>query len=787
MKKIILSLVMVLITTISFSQITLTVSSTPVSCYGGSNGSATVTVSGGTGPYTFTWTPTGSNSATLSLVTSGVYTVTVEDATAATATATVNIAQPTALVSTPSTTNVTCFGMCNGAATALVNGGTTPYIYLWGSTPTQTTQTATNLCAGAYTVQVTDANNCVTISNFSLSQPTPLNVFASSNNASCGGTCDGSVFTQASGGTPAYTYSWSAGGFFGPFANGLCPGMYSVNVIDANGCIATATAVVNSTGTGSLSGVTTTLTSYNESCYLSGDGAIDLELGGTNPGPFTYQWNTGASTQDLTNLSTSYYTVIIFDASMNCMSVSDTVTFDGTNCGTIDGNVFMDNNADCINNSGDNNYQYASIMVNPGNRWAYTDMNGNYTLNNLPYGTYSITLNTYNGLVATCTTTINTTINSGSPNSINNNLSAGFNSAFQPDMQVSAYSNGIVPGFVCHMYYYLSNLNNVNGSGLFKAKLPSPFIPAITGATPAGYTISGDTVIWSFSNITYSSGSQIFHISFTTPLTTTLGSTFTSCAYAQTSITDFNPANNTYCYSRMVTGSFDPNDKGVTPMGTGPSGNISVNDTELTYLIRFQNTGNGPAVNIVVKDTISTNLDISTFQMLNASHTYAVDILPGNVLRWKFDNIMLVDSNTNEPASHGFIQYRIKRGVINTIGTEIKNTAYIYFDFNDPVITNTTLNTIAADPVSVMSLSKNENDWLVYPNPNSGTLYLINNTPSLEESQIQIVNAMGQVVHTETTSSNRKAIDLSKLNNGVYFVKISSDTHNSVKRIVLSK
>ncbi|MBK6836829.1 MAG: hypothetical protein IPG89_22240 [Bacteroidetes bacterium] len=109
-----------------------------------------------------------------------------------------------------------------------------------------------------------------------------------------------------------------------------------------------------------------------------------------------------------------------------------------------------------------------------------------------------------------------------------------------------------------------------------------------------------------------------------------------------------------------------------------------------------------------MKDTLSPNVDINTFEMLAQVTIYNIDILPGNVLRWKFNNIMLPDSNSNEPASHGYIQYRIKRTNNNTPGTQIKNTAYIYFDFNEPVITNTTINTI--ETITGIKSSFNTND-----------------------------------------------------------------------------
>jgi hypothetical protein len=336
------------------------------------------------------------------------------------------------------------------------------------------------------------------------------------------------------------------------------------------------------------------------------------------------------------------------------------------------------------------------------------------------------------------------------------------------------------------MNYYCYNYNTFNANGIFKATLPSAFIPNITNVFPSNYTLSADTIIWNFANINYMNWSPNFYIDFTTPLSTPLGSTFTSCMWAQPTVADLNYSDNSFCYQRTVTGSYDPNDKTVSPVGVGATGDIAASVTDLTYLIRFQNTGNGPAVNIFIKDTLSTNVDVNTFEMLGSSHNYIIDILPGNILRWKFNNIMLPDSNSNEPGSHGYVQYRIKRTNNNTPGTQIKNTAYIYFDFNEPVVTNTAINTI--ETITGIKSNFNSNDeWNVYPNPSTGALYIVNSSTVKEASQVQILNAIGQTVLDETITSNYKNIDLSKLNNGVYFVKITSDKNSTVKRIVLSK
>ncbi|MBC7383040.1 MAG: T9SS type A sorting domain-containing protein [Bacteroidia bacterium] len=785
MKKIILSVLMLLMHSYAFSQITLTSTISNVSCFGGSNGSGTVTATGGTGPYTYTWTPTNTNSSIITGVAAGTYTVNVEDAVANTSSLVVNISQPTQ-INVQTNTYAACYGSCSGYSQVFAFGGAMPYTYLWSNGVTSDQNG--NLCVGIYSVQVTSANGCTGTTTINIIQPPTLSVTANKTNATCNITCDGSASANITGGIGPFSYYWLPSGATTSSISNLCCGNYSL-VVNDNGSQCSESIMFNIVASGNNAIPNTTITSIvnNETCFQSIDGSIDLSVSGSNNGPFTYLWSNGAITQDIYNLQSNIYSVTIVDANSNCSTIFDTVSSIGINCGTILGKVYVDNNSDCNNNTGDNNFQNSLITVNPGNRYAYTNSNGTYVVNNLPYGTYSITLNNNTvNIYPTCTTTINTSVSSGNPNSINNNLSIEFNSATQPDMQITGWNAGVVPGISCHISYSLENLNMITCSGILKITLPSSFIPNITNVIPSSYTISGDTILWNFSNITYSIGAQYYRIDFTPPQSTPLGSLFMNCAFAQASMTDFNSTNNTFCYQRMVTGSYDPNDKTVSPVGVGANGDIAATETDLTYLIRFQNTGNGPAVNIVVKDTLSPNVNINTFEMLGASHNYNIDILPGNVLRWKFNNIMLADSGTNEPASHGYIQYRIKRTNNNAPGTQIKNTAYIYFDFNAPVVTNTAINTIETI-TGIHSQSANENGWNVYPNPSTGALYIVNSSMLKEYGQIQVLNAMGQIVMEESMNGNYKNIELSKLNNGIYFVKITSDKQSVIKRIVLNK
>lgn len=145
----------------------------------------------------------------------------------------------------------------------------------------------------------------------------------------------------------------------------------------------------------------------------------------------------------------------------------------------------------------------------------------------------------------------------------------------------------------------------------------------------------------------------------------------------------------TWC--SIFTGSYDPNDKQAQPLGITSNHYID-SVQEIDYQIRFQNTGNDTAFHVYILDTLSAALDLSTFMPGAASHDYTYDILGGTptVVRFDFYNILLLDSNANEPESHGFVQFRIGQSAANPQGTLIENSAAIYFDFNPPIITNTT-------------------------------------------------------------------------------------------------
>jgi uncharacterized repeat protein (TIGR01451 family) len=229
-----------------------------------------------------------------------------------------------------------------------------------------------------------------------------------------------------------------------------------------------------------------------------------------------------------------------------------------------------------------------------------------------------------------------------------------------------------------------------------------------------------------------------------------------------------------------VVNSYDPNTKEVMPRGIGAAGVIPPTQDELTYTIHFQNTGNASAINVKIVDTLDAHIIPQSLIILGRSHAMTPQWLAPGVVRFNFNNINLPDSNANEPLSHGYVTFIVMLNDTLPLGTEIENKAGIYFDFNAPIITNTTLNTVdILTETKYQTISENIS---IYPNPAQDQLTLrISNFKNDKNSFVEIYNLSGKLVLSQTIVNSSTFLDLAKFDKGLYILKsnVMGEIHTS--------
>lgn len=379
--------------------VTASIAPTAVSCFNGTNGSATVTASGGTGPYTYSWSPTGGVGATANGLIPGSYSVTVTDSRGCTIVVSTTITQPSQVIAQiNNSTNVTCNGGTNGSATVAGSGGTPAYTYAWAPSGGNGA-TGTGMAAGNYTVTITDSRGCTSTANITITQPTAITATLQNvTNVTCNGAADGSASVNASGGNPAYNFSWSPSGGNSSTASGLPAGNYTVTVTDASGC--TRTVATNIT---QPAPVTATVSPVPVRCNGAFNGSVSATAGG-GTGPYSYNWlPSGGAGASATGLGAGTYTVTVTDANGCTRSASASINEPSaitytTNttpaaCGVADGSATV------TPSGGIGPYSYS---------WAPTGGNG-ATASNIPAGAYNVTITDANGCTITAAVGVSNT------------------------------------------------------------------------------------------------------------------------------------------------------------------------------------------------------------------------------------------------------------------------------------------------------------------------------------------------------------------------------------------
>jgi len=369
------------------------ISTDPVDCASGSNGTVNLTVSGGTPVYNYTW-----SEGTPPPYPAGSYSVTITDANGCTNVEPFSIIEPNSITITPSHTDLLCYNDNSGTASVTVGGGTAPYVYAWpgGST----TNSATGLPAGPVIVTITDANSCTVTNTITINQPTQVTAtISSSSDATCAGYCDGQATVTVSGGTPAYNYIWSNLSTAST-ATLLCAGNYTVTVFDSNNCTATASETISAPA-GMVANISST---QSVSCNGECDGTATVNVT-SGSSPYTYSWPAaGGSNATGVNLCVGSHTVTVTDSHLCTTTATAVISEPSILTATISAFTdatcygYCDGTATVVPAGGTPPYSYFW--------WAGTSGASAY-VSILCAGAHTVTITDNNGCTATATVAIN--------------------------------------------------------------------------------------------------------------------------------------------------------------------------------------------------------------------------------------------------------------------------------------------------------------------------------------------------------------------------------------------
>jgi len=682
------------------------------------------------------------------------------------------------------TTNAVMPSNCfDGSATVTPANGTAPYAIVWNTVPAQIGPTATGLSPGNYVATVTDAVGCTRLAYVNVpAGPNYLQVTSQIAHATCAD-ANGAINITVTGGDGTYSYTWSNGATTQDLS-GLVAGSYTVVVADGAGCTITAYKYVQSS-----SPINVNIIATAPSC-----GGVDGELVAQVTGgsaPYTFVWSGNITTQNLSNIGPGSYYVTVTDG--NGCTGSDWYWLDESqSCKImISGRVYNDLNGNCVQDNGEGALSNVMVNASPGYHYASTDNNGYYSIL-ADAGTYDVTAYSptfWDQVCPTAPQAIN--IVATTPGGVFN----GNNFFLQPDsvfndLRVYVYSGPARPGFP--MTWYV-NVHNAGTTALAPVlAFEHDALLSYSSSSPSGnYTSATNTLTWNVPLMAPQS-SRTFYVYGTLSTAAVIGNYTTGIADVTIAGVDVTPADNSDVHEALITGSYDPNDKAVEPAGLGEDGLITAQDTLLHYLIRFQNTGTDTAFTVVIRDTLDPALDVTSFRLDGYSHSMEYSITGEGIVAFTFNNILLPDSFRNEPRSHGYVSYFIERKMDIDFGTRIENTAHIYFDFNLPIVTNTTVNTLFDPTVGITPVYGF--NLALQPNPSSDLSMLQLSLKKGTDVNYSIQDLSGRIIQQRSAgfmAAGEHFIPISRqqlgLSEGIYLIRVDAGTQSMTKKWILVK
>jgi hypothetical protein len=542
-------------------------------------------------------------------------------------------------------------------------------------------------------------------------------------------------------------------------------------------------------------------------CIYNTDGsASPIVTGGT--APYSYAYSNGTSAQNAVNLGTGQYHLTVTDAN-GCSSgswfwITNANTSQDCYC-TISGDVYVDGNANCTQDAGENGVEHIMIHCS-GHGYTFTDASGHYSFQ-VPTGTYTISeqVNQYYPLSA-CQSNNNvvSVVAASGCNTV-----VDFANVINPlhDLKIITVNATLppIPGNAYQQQVIVKNQGTITESGIQLGYEHDGQLPFVNSSLPALTQLNSSlepnwySVQSGFPSLSPGSTSVML-LNFNTPASIPLGTTIdfydtvTHAAPIDVNwLLDNSPWNNVNTYQTTVVGSYDPNYKEVTPKGAGAAGYIPMETTEFDYTIHFQNEGTYFAQNIVVTDQLDDDFDWTTFKPGYSEYDYSTTISETGLVTFTFANINLPWKELyGDALSSALVHYSIERKTTTPVGTEFTNTANIYFDYNAPITTNTTLNTLAVTGIDDHEPGTDGTAITVelYPVPASDQLTIrVNNVSKDEAATVSIIDLTGKLVLSENIDLSKGSTvvtaNLSALMTGTYLTRVQFENGASVIRKII--
>lgn len=684
-------------------------------------------------------------------------------------------------------------GLNNGSFVINVNG-TPPFTYAWSTGAT--TANVSGLAPGDYALTVTDAGSSLDTTLtvqalFELQFIGGPEVAMIQND--CDNMCTGMVqlSTYMLMGTEPYAFQFppmSQGAGMAVFG-GLCAGNnYQTTVTDANGCpgtvdlsdvvMAVSPSIVNVTGT-------------SPACDLEANGTITVVLDGSAASELQVSRVGGGYSQThypawgvpyvINDLPAGDYDLISAIPLLGCAhGYSSTVSQLPAPCGSVSGTVFNDADQDCAHDAGEYGLPFRVLTIEPGPSFMITDQLGAY-YSASAFGSFTLTQPLIDESQL-CPPDVPApfTIDAGSPN-----VTLGLaDSSHSPlDTRVILFPGPARPGFPAGAYGNVYNNSTYPSGAITLSVSYDPLLDPVT-IFPAPASASPGSVQWDVPALA-PFASFSFHVHGSVPPDVgLLGTVINWAATAVDDLAEQNTTNNSTSEDVTITGSFDPNDKQARTSSALSSTQYFLDEDEsIDYTIRFQNTGTDTAFTVVVRDSLEAELDPASLGILGASHAFTPSFENGRTLVFTFNDINLPDSGTNYAASNGAVHFRLRPRADIAVGEMIRNKAAIFFDFNEPVITNTS--ELLVELSTGIPEEKNHGLTL-WPNPSEDVVRVSVNDPGHRLFQLDVLALDGRVMLRDGTFLLSDALDTRSLPAGAYLLRLQ-DTDGRVLQAPFAK